>query len=425
MPLQALPQAQAAFAIYNSPLSEVATLGFEYGYNVQEPGRLVLWEAQYGDFINGAQPIVDEFIVSAREKWGQTPSLVLLLPHACEGAGPDHSSGRLERFLQLAAKTNLRIANCTTAAQYFHLLRRQALLLESDPLPLVVMTPKSLLRNPAVASRLDELVQGSWQPVIPDLEVQAPRPCAAWCCAAASSTIDLVGSEQRAQQQARRSRARRAALPLPAPQIWRTLCPLSRLAGDRLGTGSAQKHGGVGVHELAAAAPGRRPLADKLCGPPAQRQPRRRLAGRTPQEPIDDRRVRLPVAVRGGQEARPAGGREMPTNIVVPELGESVIEATVAQWLKQEGDRVTAGETVLALDTDKVTLEVAATQDGVLAHIQRQPGEPVKVGDVLGTIEDAGRQPPAQTSDGERAAAQRRTAVAVPSSRSLRRPRNV
>jgi 2-oxoglutarate dehydrogenase E1 component len=122
VPLQALPQARAAFEIHNSPLSEVASLGFEYGYNVQEPERLVIWEAQFGDFINNAQSIVDEFIVSAREKWGQTPSLVLLLPHAWEGAGPDHSSGRLERFLQLAAKTNMRIANCTTAAQYFHLL---------------------------------------------------------------------------------------------------------------------------------------------------------------------------------------------------------------------------------------------------------------------------------------------------------------
>jgi 2-oxoglutarate dehydrogenase E1 component len=198
VPLQVLAQVQAGFSIYNSPLSEVATLGFEYGYNVQEPRRLVLWEAQYGDFINGAQPIVDEFIVSAREKWGQTPSLVLLLPHAWEGAGPDHSSGRLERFLQLAAKTNLRIANCTTAAQYFHLLRRQALLLESDPLPLVVMTPKSLLRNPAVASRLEELAQGSWQPVIPDLEATAQDVRRLVLCSG-KFYYDLITSEQRAR----------------------------------------------------------------------------------------------------------------------------------------------------------------------------------------------------------------------------------
>ncbi len=132
-PLAALPQANAAYEIHNSPLSEGAALGFEYGYNVQEPCRLVLWEAQYGDFDNGAQTIIDEFVVSARAKFGQTPSLVLLLPHGYEGAGPDHSSARLERFLQMAADTNMRIANATTAAQYFHLLRRQALLLGERP----------------------------------------------------------------------------------------------------------------------------------------------------------------------------------------------------------------------------------------------------------------------------------------------------
>src|SRR6185503_8860757 len=150
------PQAKVAFEIRNSPLSEAAMIGFEYGYNVQEPRRLVIWEAQYGDFDNGAQTIIDEFVVSARAKFGQTPSLVLLLPHGYEGAGPDHSSARVERFLSMAADTNIRIANATTAAQYFHLLRRQALLLESDPLPLIVLTPKSLLRNPLVASTLKD-----------------------------------------------------------------------------------------------------------------------------------------------------------------------------------------------------------------------------------------------------------------------------
>jgi 2-oxoglutarate dehydrogenase E1 component len=168
VPLQQLEQARAAFEIHNSPLSEAAALGFEYGYNVQEPGRLVLWEAQYGDFNNGAQVIIDEFLLSARAKWGQTPSLVLLLPHGYEGAGPDHSSARPERFLQMAADFNLRLAYPTTAAQYFHLLRRQVALLESDPLPLIVLTPKSLLRHPLVSSSLRDLAEGGWQPVIDD-----------------------------------------------------------------------------------------------------------------------------------------------------------------------------------------------------------------------------------------------------------------
>jgi 2-oxoglutarate dehydrogenase E1 component len=170
VPLQALKQARAAFEIHNSPLTENAVVGFEFGYSLQEPGRLVIWEAQYGDFINGAQTIIDEFLVSGRAKWGQTPSLVLLLPHGYEGQGPDHSSGRPERFLQLAAETNLRVANCTTAAQYFHLLRLQAALLKVDPLPLIVLTPKSLLRHPMVASSPRQLAEGSWQRVMNDTE---------------------------------------------------------------------------------------------------------------------------------------------------------------------------------------------------------------------------------------------------------------
>ena len=165
---QELSEAKAAFEIRNSPLTENGVIGFEYGYNIQAPERLVVWEAQYGDFINTAQAIIDEFVVSGKAKWEQTPSLVLLLPHGYEGQGPDHSSGRLERFLQLAAKTSIRIAYPTTAAQYFHLLRRQTAVLQEDPLPLVVMTPKSLLRHPRAASSPRQLAEEEWWRVIPD-----------------------------------------------------------------------------------------------------------------------------------------------------------------------------------------------------------------------------------------------------------------
>ncbi len=168
IPLQNIPQAKASFEIHNSPLTENACIGFEYGYDIQRADTLVIWEAQYGDFINGAQTIIDEYVVSARAKWGQTPSLVLLLPHAYEGQGPNHSSGKLERFLMMAGEHNMRIANCTTAAQLFHLMRRQALTIKTDPLPLVVMTPKGLLRNPRVASSPKELASGKWTPVIDD-----------------------------------------------------------------------------------------------------------------------------------------------------------------------------------------------------------------------------------------------------------------
>ena len=167
-PLQSFEGSQASFQVINSPLSEAGAVGFEVGYNVQAPDRLVVWEAQYGDFINNAQSMIDEFLLSGRAKWGLTPSLVMLLPHGNEGQGPDHSSARIERFLGLAAEMNVRIAYPSTAAQYFHLLRRQALLLETDPLPLIVFTPKGLLRHPLVASSAKELTDGGWSSVIDD-----------------------------------------------------------------------------------------------------------------------------------------------------------------------------------------------------------------------------------------------------------------
>jgi 2-oxoglutarate dehydrogenase E1 component len=167
-PLTSLPDQKASFEVYNSPLSESAAVGFEYGYSIQAPETLVMWEAQYGDFINGAQVIVDEFVVSGQAKWGLTSGLVLLLPHAWEGQGPDHSSGRLERFLELAAEGNIRVVNCTSAAQYYFLLRRQAASLGKDARPLVVTTPKSLLRHPLAASRAIDLVEGRFEHVLDD-----------------------------------------------------------------------------------------------------------------------------------------------------------------------------------------------------------------------------------------------------------------
>jgi multifunctional 2-oxoglutarate metabolism enzyme len=165
-PLQRLPGALAPLELHNSPLSELATLGFEYGYSAAAPEALVLWEAQFGDFINAAQVIVDQFLSAGLSKWGLTTRLTLLLPHGYEGQGPEHSSARLERFLQLAAEGNIRVANPTTPAQYFHLLRRQAR--RTRQRPLVVMTPKSLLRLPQAASRLDDLSHGRWHPILDD-----------------------------------------------------------------------------------------------------------------------------------------------------------------------------------------------------------------------------------------------------------------
>jgi 2-oxoglutarate dehydrogenase E1 component len=172
IPLQAFAGSNASFEIHNSPLSENAAIGFEFGHNVYEPGCLVVWEAQYGDFLNGAQVMLDQFVTSARAKWDLKPSLVFFLPHGYEGQGPEHSSARPERILQSAADINLRLVNCSTAAQYFHVLRRQAALLVRDPLPLFILTPKSLLRHSATFSTPRDLAEGRFLPVIDDVEMR-------------------------------------------------------------------------------------------------------------------------------------------------------------------------------------------------------------------------------------------------------------
>ncbi len=164
MALQHLGSDQAAFHAVDSPLSEEAVLAFDYGYTIGDPNALVLWEAQFGDFVNEAQVVIDQFLAGSEAKWGQPSAVVLLLPHGYEGQGPDHSSARLERFLQLVAEDNLRVVNCTTPAQYFHLLRRQALY--GIRKPLVVMTPKSLLRHPKATSTVLDLESGAFHPVL-------------------------------------------------------------------------------------------------------------------------------------------------------------------------------------------------------------------------------------------------------------------
>jgi 2-oxoglutarate dehydrogenase E1 component len=176
-PLAHLGDASSApvgrFEIYDSPLSEAGVLGFEYGYSLDRPDKLVVWEAQFGDFVNAAQVIVDQFIVSAEDKWARLSGLVLLLPHGFEGQGPEHSSARIERFLQLAAEDNIQVCNLTTPAQFFHVLRRQVNRMWRKPL--VVFTPKSLLRHAEAVSTLDQIAEGSFQRVIPDESVDASK----------------------------------------------------------------------------------------------------------------------------------------------------------------------------------------------------------------------------------------------------------
>ncbi len=196
-PIKHLADASASIEAHNSPLSEYAALGFEYGYSVTAPEALVLWEAQFGDFVNGAQIVIDQFLVSGLAKWHQTSRLTLLLPHGYEGNGPEHSSARLERFLQLAAQENIRVVNATTAAQYFHLVRRQAL--DPNARPLIVMTPKGLLRLKEASSFLDDLSHGRFAPVLDDPSVTNRGGVTRLVLTSGKLYYDLVGSELRAQ----------------------------------------------------------------------------------------------------------------------------------------------------------------------------------------------------------------------------------
>ncbi|PZR66252.1 MAG: multifunctional oxoglutarate decarboxylase/oxoglutarate dehydrogenase thiamine pyrophosphate-binding subunit/dihydrolipoyllysine-residue succinyltransferase subunit [Solirubrobacterales bacterium] len=198
-PMQSLPGARSTMELHNSPLSEIACLGFEYGYSQEAPETLVLWEAQFGDFANAAQVIIDQFIVSGLAKWGQSSRLTLLLPHGYEGSGPEHSSARLERFLQLAAEGNIRVANLTTPAQYFHLIRRQARIAKQRPL--IIMTPKSLLRLPQATNRLEHLSETRFFPVLGEPRVDEAKVTRLLLCTG-KIYYDIVGHADRENNEA-------------------------------------------------------------------------------------------------------------------------------------------------------------------------------------------------------------------------------
>ncbi len=219
VPIQHLTGASAAFELHNSPLSEYACVGFEYGYAVTAPNALVAWEAQYGDFVNGAEIIVDQFIIAGLAKWRQTSRLTLLLPHGYEGSGPEHSSARLERFLALGAEGNIRVVYPTTPAQYFHLLRRQAH--HAQARPLIVMTPKSLLRLPAAASRLSELSSGRFEAVLDDPLHASQSAAAVKRIILCSGKVyyDLVGSPLREQQADLAIIRTERLYPFPIPEL--------------------------------------------------------------------------------------------------------------------------------------------------------------------------------------------------------------
>ena len=188
----------ARFDVFDSSLSEEGVLGFEYGYSVVADDALVLWEAQFGDFGNGAQTIIDQYIAASEDKWKQKSRVVMLLPHGYEGQGPEHSSARLERYLQLCAENNLAVCYPTTPAQYFHLLRRQVR--PGMERPLIVMTPKSLLRLPAASSTIEDLENGGFKPVIDDAEIAEPAAVKKVVLCSGKLYYDLIDARKKAQE---------------------------------------------------------------------------------------------------------------------------------------------------------------------------------------------------------------------------------
>ncbi len=304
--MQHLPGALAPMELHNSPLSEVAPVGFEYGYSQEGPETLVLWEAQFGDFVNGAQVIIDQFIISGLAKWGQTSRLTLLLPHGYEGSGPEHSSARLERFLQLAAEGNIRVANPTTPAQYFHLLRRQARIAKQRPL--VVMTPKSLLRLAQATSSVEELSEGRFQPVLAEPGADDEQVTRLLLCSG-KIYYDLAGHAARAERPAGRDRPDGVAVSVPAGRGARADRPLSEPQGGRLGPGGAAQHGRPRAHVGPPAPDPARRDQVRLHRPPGARRLRRGLPGRPRQRAEPDRHDRARPAPDGLAVPPDASGR--------------------------------------------------------------------------------------------------------------------
>ena len=295
-PIQSLPGALAPMELHNSPLSEVACLGFEYGYSMEAPETLVLWEAQFGDFVNSAQVIVDQFIVSALSKWGQSTRLTLLLPHGYEGSGPEHSSARMERFLQLAAEGNIRVANLTTPAQYFHLLRRQARVAKQRPL--VIMTPKSLLRLPQATSRVEHLAESRFFPVLSEPRIDEDKVDAARALLG-QDLLRPQGPRDAREQRGRRDLARRAAVSVPAAPDPRRGRPLPEPARGPVGAGGAAQHGRPRAHVAAPAAHPAQPARVRLRRPARARVAGRGLPGR-PHDGADADHPHRPGSLRAG-----------------------------------------------------------------------------------------------------------------------------
>ena len=405
--LNSIREGQANLEVINSMLSEEAVLGFEYGYSLADPNSLVLWEAQFGDFANGAQVVIDQFISSGERKWLRMSGLTLLLPHGYEGQGPEHSSARLERFLQMCAEDNMQVANCTTPSNYFHILRRQ--LNREFRKPLVLMTPKSLLRHKRAVSNLDMLAEGStfhrvlWDDaeheddtikLVKDDKIRRVVLCSG------KVYYDLYDErEKRGVNDVYLMRVEQL-YPFPlkalanemarfrnAEVVWCQEEPKNMGAWSFvdpylewvLGPGSVAGEAGALCRPPRLCLHGGRPSFQ--ASGPAPGLPQRGAGGLT-----------TPVSPSPTRPNHSGGQSTMATDILVPTLGESVSEATIGRWFKKPGDAVAADEPLVELETDKVTLEVNAPAAGELGEILVKDGETVEPGALLGSIVEGRRR---------------------------------
>ncbi|KAG0295086.1 hypothetical protein BGZ96_012572 [Linnemannia gamsii] len=377
IPLQHVTDNQAVFNVIDSVLSEEAVLGFEYGYSTAEPNTLVVWEAQFGDFVNGAQVVIDQFISSGEVKWGRVSGLTMLLPHGYEGQGPEHSSARIERFLQLCADNNMQVVQPTTPAQIFHLLRRQ--MIRQFRKPLIVATPKSLLRHKEAVSSLSELAKGTFRTIIGETDTALePKKIKRVVLCSGRVYFDLVAHRREAKLKDAVIIRVEQLYPFPHKAFETELKKYEHATEVVWVQDEPQNQGPwfyIEHHLLEGMKEGQK-LA--YSG---------RQASASPAVGYYAKHYEQQKQLIDGAFGRLKGKSMAIVEVKVPQLSESVADATLLQWKKRPGEAVAQDEIVIEVETDKVVLEVPAPAAGIMAQIIRQDGDTVIADEVIARID--------------------------------------